>query len=109
MYCPDKWLVVKISQDENTFNYHVFATWSGSYLGGSSWRMNSGIESVSIEDKIIVFKGFSGSEYHCHIESYGNTGYGTSVLDRLIETSKESGITIEVMPSGTDWSAIDYS
>jgi hypothetical protein len=108
MYHPDKWLVVKISDSEKALNYRVFATWSGSYLGGSSWRMNSGITEVTREGKHLIFKGASGSEYHCHDEFYGSNSYGTDVLSSMVKNSKDSGIFIEVMPSDTDWEKLEY-
>lgn len=105
---PDRWLVVKItSTNVSQPIYRVFATWHGSYLSGDSWRLNSGIKSVSLVDDTYIFAGHSGSQYHCHRNSYGNTGYGTSVLKNLIDKSKNS-VTIEVLDETTDWMTINY-
>ena len=43
-YCPDRWLVVKITTKETgKVHYRVFATWHGGYLGSDSWKLNSDI------------------------------------------------------------------
>ena len=105
---PNHWLILKITpSDESVITYKVFATWYGSYLSGSSWRLNSGIKSVSIEDDYYIFTGYSGSQYYCHKNGYGNTGYGIMVLQNLIDKSKDS-CTIEVLDETTDWMGINY-
>lgn len=81
---PDKWLLIKTPNC-----YKVFATWHGSYLGCDSWRINSGIESVTEDGDFFLFKGFSGSVYQCHKRSYGTTAYGYSVITPIIEKSND--------------------
>jgi len=44
MYNPDNWVVIKMNGDDP--HYRVLAGWSGGYLDGDSWRMNSGITRV---------------------------------------------------------------
>jgi hypothetical protein len=105
---PDHWLVVKIiSNDGSAVTYKVFATWHGSYLGGSSWKLNSGIKSVVMENDFYVFTGHSGSQYYCHKNGYGNTGYGVMVLQNLVDKGKNV-CTIEVLDETTDWMVINY-
>jgi len=105
---PDYWLVIKItSLDNSQTTYKVFATWYGSYLSGESWRLNSGIKSVALVDDFYIFTGYSGSQYHCHKNGYGNTGYGTSVLSNLIAKSAALS-NIEIMNKETDWLNISY-
>ena len=80
-YCePDRWLLV-----EHGDIHKVFATWTGGYLDGDSWRLNSGIESVEVDGDYLLFRGFSGSIYKCHKDGYGTTGYGSMMLAELIE------------------------
>ena len=78
---PDRWILV-----EQGDIHKVFATWTGGYLDGDSWRLNSGIDGVpEIDGDYILFKGYSGSVYKCHKEAYGTTGFGGFVLADLIE------------------------
>jgi hypothetical protein len=105
---PDRWLVIKITpHDDSPVVYKIFATWYGSYLGSSSWRMNSGIVSVTAENEAYIFTGYSGSQYHCHKNNYGNTGYGAGVLANLIEKAK-TVCDVEVMDESTNWMEISY-
>ena len=108
-YCPDKWLVVKISSDQYEQPVHkVFACWYGGYLGSDSWKLNSGITKATFEGNIYSFEGSSGSVYDCYKDSYGTNGYGDSVLMSMIEKAKENGITIEILPEETNWLEITY-
>lgn len=76
MISPDRWCLFFIPSGD----VKVFATWQGSYLGGNSWRSNSGIESIEETSDSFLFKGFSGSVYNCLKNSYGITVYGASIL-----------------------------
>jgi len=109
-YIPDRWVVVKISgyEDRSKPVYKVFACWYGGYAGSDSWKLNSGITKVTLEGNVYSFEGSSGSVYECHKDSYGYNMYGGSVLNNMIEKSKEHGIEIEVLPENTNWLEIDY-
>ena len=79
-YYPDSWQLIKIS-GKGTEHYRVFGSWSGGYLDGDSWRMNSGIERVELDGEYFLFYGSSGSVYHCHRHSYGvRNAYNRGVL-----------------------------
>ena len=54
----------------------VMGTWL------STWRMNSGIESVSQDDKAFYFHGYSGSVYECDKKKYGVNSYGIHILQQ---------------------------
>jgi hypothetical protein len=101
---PDKWVVLKITKDEET-NYKVFATWFGGYLDGDRWKLNSGITNVNKMGDYLMFYGYSGSCYECAPPeyAYGTNSYTQGVLDNLIERAKEIDGVIEVMPKDTDW------
>jgi hypothetical protein len=106
---PDKWLMLKITpKGGQEPTYKVFATWFGSYLAGAGWRLNSGVESARVDGEHYVFTGYSGSEYHCHVGAYGTTGYGSSVLNGLIENTKQD-VEVQIMDEGTDWLSLQYS
>lgn len=76
-YTPDRWVILKIYHNEDTF-YKVLASWSGSYTYGSSWRMNSGITHVSFDDPFYYIEGVTGSVYKVHknMESFSNLTAG---------------------------------
>ena len=66
---PDNWVVLKIDGDDP--HYRVLAGWSGGYLDGDSWKLNSGIVSVFDTDDSFKFIGSSKSVYMCNKNSYG--------------------------------------
>ena len=83
-YFPDYWVIIKVETDKETF-CKVFGCWSGGYLDGDSWRMNSGIESFNETDGSFDFFGSSGSTYICHKEAYGMNMHGSGVMKSLLE------------------------
>lgn len=86
----DRWLILKLGD-----TYKVFGSWSGGYLDGDSWKLNSGIESVEEDGDYWLFHGFSGSVYQCHKDSYGASGYASAVLHSWMEADEN----IEIMPA----------
>lgn len=68
-YNPDNWVIVKIMPEGEDEFYKVLAGWSGGYLHGDSWRMNSGIDKVEEDENFYSFIGESGSVYKCHKEA----------------------------------------
>jgi hypothetical protein len=84
MYSPDRWVVVKLSNDKDTV-FKVLAGWSGGYLDGQSWRMNSGISKVVVDGDFYLFEGFSGSTYKCHKKSYGTNMIMAGIISQLLE------------------------
>jgi hypothetical protein len=98
-YRPDNWVVLKITYKTETV-YKVLAGWSGGYLDGDSWRMNSGITKVEKGSTTWKFYGSSGSCYECGMHNYGlrmnNAGIYSQLKDKF-------GDDIEMMPEDTDW------
>jgi hypothetical protein len=68
MYTPDNWVIIKIEK-EDTKIFKVLAGWSGGYLDGDSWQLNSGIAKVEKDGDYFLFHGYSGSIYKCHKEA----------------------------------------
>jgi hypothetical protein len=100
-YNPDKWLLIKIGGTDP--HYRVFGSWSGGYLDGDSWRMNSGITRVEEDGDYYKFFGSSGSCYRCHKEMYGATAYGWGVATGYIDDDR---LTIMEKPDNImdmDW------
>ena len=107
-YTPDRWCVIRIPDPKETV-YKVFASWSGSYTGGDSWKLNSGITQATLVDGAWEFEGSSGSVYKCRVGGYGANAYGRSVLDDMITRTHEGlGIDIEILSEDTDWAHLDY-
>ena len=115
-YHPDSWVVIKIITEEtlNSSNtayiegrtyYKVLGGWSGGYLHGSSWRLNSGINLVFDHEDEIHFYGHSGSNYICHKETYGLKMSTAGVYKNLC-LQQEFGGQIQLMSEDTDWSKL---
>jgi len=102
-YLPDSWVVLKVKEGKGTFPfYKVLAGWSGSYLYGDSWRMNSGITLVFERENTVDFYGESGSMYHCHKGAYGLKMSTAGIYNQLIEKQEFEG-QFQMMPEDTDW------
>ena len=100
-YHADSWVVLKVKEGKGTFPfYKVLAGWSGGYLDGDSWRMNSGITKVEIYGEHYIFHGESGSEYWCHIETAG-------VYKDLCLQQEFKGQII-LMPEDTKWTQVKW-
>lgn len=79
MNIPDKWVILKINDNL----YKVLAGWSGGYLDGDSWRINSGISKVEETDTYYDFIGESGSIYRCNKSSYGFNGITSNIYAKI--------------------------
>jgi hypothetical protein len=107
-YTPDRWCVIRIPGDKEIL-YKVFASWSGSYTGGDSWKLNSGITQARLVDGAWEFEGSSGSVYRCREGSYGTNSYGHGVLQDMIRRTHEgTGMVIDILDEHTDWAGLDY-
>lgn len=82
---PNKWVILEI-EFKSGVEYKVFGSWTGGYLDGDSWRLNSGIEKVEEDEEYFYFYGFSGSCYKCDKELYGIAGvYNRAELSNILE------------------------
>lgn len=102
MYCPDRWLIVRFKKDNQTI-YKVLGGWSGGYLDGDSWRLNSGIKNIEEDGDYYLFKGFSGSVYKCHKKSYG----ANSVMSFIFKQEEENKDIIKVFKNYDEFK-VDY-
>lgn len=96
MYYPDNWVIVKITRPEGVV-HKVLAGWSGGYLDGDSWRMNSGIVRAEVKDDYIHFHGQSGSQYKCHKDTQRLSMATIGIYETLVAQAKEQGITVEMV------------
>ena len=67
-YNNDNWVVLKFSGNDP--HYRVLAGYSGGYITGNSWRLNSGITKVEEDEAFFCFHSSSGSRYRCNKDSY---------------------------------------
>lgn len=102
IYTPDKWVVLQFNHN-GEITHKVLGGWYGGYLGGDSWRMNSGITEVIDSNDIFIFKGYSGSEYHCNKTAYGMSGLMSSTyasFERQIserDIVKDGDVSMEII------------
>lgn len=95
-YTPDNWVIVKITRPEGVV-HKLLAGWSGGYLDGDSWRMNSGIVRTSQEGDYVLFHGESGSVYKCHKDGQRLSNATAGIYNTLVNQAKEKGITVEMV------------
>ena len=85
-YNPDCYVVIRMTHKDKVF-YKVLGGWAGSYLYGSSWRLNSGIDKCEydIGSDSWLFYGASGSVYKCHHDSYGLRGSIIDIWQQMLD------------------------
>ena len=103
-YNPHNWVVLKITQGEETI-YKVLGGWSGGYLDGDYWRLNSGITGVEKQAYLYGFYGSSGSVYWCHQGSYRLT---MAISGFYNDMKKRFGDAVELMPEDTNWHEVEW-
>lgn len=103
-YTPDNWVVIKMTNLGKTF-YKLLAGWSGGYLDGDSWRMNSGITGVEPDGDHLLFNGASGSVYRCHKDGYMLRMNNAHVWASLQQKFPDQ---VQLMADDTDWLSIEW-
>jgi hypothetical protein len=96
VYTPNNWVIVKITHP-NYVVHKVLAGWSGGYLEGDSWRMNSGIVRAEVKGNYILFHGQSGSIYKCHKNAQRLSTVTVGVYNTLVEQGKQKGVVVEMV------------
>ena len=99
-YIPNNWVVIKVNLIDGEPLYKVLAGWSGSYMEGSSWQLNSGIVKVEDDGDYYLFHGNSGSIYKCHKDQYCLRTSTIGIWNMMQE--KYPG-QLEMMDENTDW------
>ena len=108
-YTPDHWVVLPLEWPGRPVIYKVLAGWSGSYLYGSSWKLNSGIvKATQPEPGLYEFEGYSGSVYVGRTTRYGVGLSIAGVLEDIEAQAKTAGGSATVLPEDTDWTALPY-
>lgn len=97
-YNPDGWVIVKITH-ENDIIYKVFASWSGGYLHGDSWKLSSGIVKIEETENEYSIHNHSGSVYTVRKDDENFlSGYNRCVLDNWIHHCEGFNTQMEVVP-----------
>jgi hypothetical protein len=103
-YFPDNWVVVFLNGDDP--HHRILAGWSGGYLHGDSWRMNSGIVRVERDGDCYRFYGSSGSCYVCHEDFYGLRKNNSYVWKQLEDIH---GDKVSLLNENTNWLEMEWS
>lgn len=107
-YYPDRWKVIRITHKGETY-YKVFATWSESYLYGSSWKLSSGgNEFLAIPDDelSISVPQISGSIYELHKGAEGICGLWDSLYHAIIVKLNNSGAEVVELTEEQVWGMV---
>lgn len=95
-YTPDRWKIVKITSTEG-IHYRIFATWGGSYLDGSSWKLSSGCTGCYVDSSYFCLPQSSGSLYKIHKNGEGIVGGWHGIITQLQKLAPDQKMTIEVI------------
>lgn len=100
---PDNWVIIFLNSDDP--HYRVLAGWSGGYLSGDGWKLNSGIVRVEEHEYSYSFYGSSGSCYVCDKHSYGLRKNNAYIWNELKEIHHEK---VQLMSENTNWMDMDW-
>lgn len=94
-YTPDVWVVLEFDAPQLDQPLRkVFGGWYGGFAGSNSWKLNSGITAVRIDDEgHYEFDGYSGSTYYCHFNNYHLSSLMQGVLAQWQKQAEERGDT----------------
>lgn len=95
-YDPSGWTIVKVTPKEGKPHYRIGASWDGSYLYGSSWKLSSGCEGFTHdkENNTYVFPQSSGSTYVCRVGGRSVNAYGHSAIASVSKRFEEQGLGV---------------
>lgn len=94
-YEPHSWVVLSINFEGKKY-FKVLGGWSGGYLDGDYWRMNSGITHMEEDEDYYYFHGYSGSVYKCRKESQHLRGTMHGIYNQLKEKYPDNVEIIDV-------------
>jgi len=95
MYSPDSYRVILIDTPTGQL-VKVFASYSGGYLDGDSWRINSGTELITEDESHYFFHGYSDSIYKLRKDSTGHlNSYTCGVYNRILSQEGVCEISVK--------------
>lgn len=96
-YTPHAWVIVRITHQGEVID-KVLGGWYGGFADPNSWRINSGIVSISeLEDHYEIL-GHTGSVYHCYKSLERMSLLMTGILSQMQNEGAEGGFTVEAIP-----------
>lgn len=97
-YCPDKWVIVRLTTSIYPPIDKVLGSWYGGYTGSDNWRMSSGIIKVVPQDNHYEVHNHSGSIYMLAKGAEGMSAHTAAVVKNLIKQMEENELgTISVI------------
>ena len=93
-YLPDNWVILEFKQDDGEIFHKVLAGWSGGYLDGDHWRMNSGITKIVTNENNYDIHGQTGSIYTVRKESELVRMSMSGILKKLTDTGRAKQVDI---------------
>lgn len=96
-YTPDGWAFLKIQVEGCDPRIKVFGSWSGGYLNGDSWRVNSGCTKIEEDESGYIVSGYSGSQYILNKQNNHITSYNKGVLEDMIQELQSYGHKAEII------------
>jgi len=96
-YVPDNWVVVELPEP-NKGEYKVIGGWSGGYLDGDYWRVNSGIKDIEVFDDYYIVHGYSSSTYKLFKDREGLRMNLMLIFDKMIDEGALQEDMLTVFP-----------
>ena len=85
-YTPNNWIAVKFEYEGKTYA-KILGGWSGGYLDGDSWRLNSGVSRIEDDGDYYSVYGASGSVYKC----YKHCERVTMIISGVLKSLEDNG------------------
>ena len=96
MNAPNSYRILLIDTPDNKPLVKVFASWSGGYLSGDEYRINSGTELITEDESHYFFHGYSGSIYKLRKDVQGSlTSYSAGIYNRILQQDCVKEITVQ--------------
>lgn len=98
IYTPDGYAIIKIqAYGCDDIVIKVFGSWSGGYLDGCSWRLNSGIIDVKEDESSYLVTGCSGSQYVLSKQTNYIQPYNEAILQDMLTELRSYGHRVELI------------
>lgn len=97
-YTPDGYAILKVqAYGSDDIVLKVFGSWSGGYLDGDSWRLNSGIIDVKEYEDSYLVTGYSGSQYVLSKQTNYIRHYNEAILQDMLAKLRSYGHKAELI------------
>ena len=84
IYSPDSYVILRI-EVTNGIEYKILGAWNGRSISyADSWRINSGITSVDVDEKAYRIHGHSGSTYVVSQDPLTLNTFAAGILQQVL-------------------------